>query len=381
MNFTEHEAKQLLANAGIRVPEGRQVSTPEAAAIAAGELGAVVIKAQVPAGKRGKSGAVQFARSPEEANEHARAILGSEVGGHPVEALRVEALAPIARELYAAVLNDSGSGSPMLMLSAEGGMDIEEVAAQRPAALHTLTVDVRTGLAREDGLALAQKLGLTQVSETLLADVLLQLYSAYMESDAEMLEVNPLAVLEDGTVMALDGKLTIDDSATPRQQSMAEHAAPEPRTDLEQGAYEQDLKYIELDGDVGVLANGAGLTMTTMDVIAHHGGRAANFMEIGGESYTKARPALEIVLGNPRVKSLVVNFCGAFARTDVMTEGVVEAWKALEPDVPVFFSVRGTGSEEAVAILRDQLGVTPFSTMDDAIAAAVAAAGSTEVQA
>ena len=167
----------------------------------------------------------------------------------------------------------------------------------------------------------------------------------------------------------------LDDSGIPRRQALAATGSPEPLTALEERAQSLGLSYIELDGDIGVLANGAGLTMTTMDVIAHHGGRPANFLEIGGAAYTKARPALELVLDNPRVRCLLVNFCGAFARTDVMVQGMLDAWEALGPTVPVFFSVHGTGSAEARAMLRERLGVDPYETMDEAIAAAVAAAG------
>ena len=174
--------------------------------------------------------------------------------------------------------------------------------------------------------------------------------------------------------MALDCKFTLDDSGIGRREALAKKGSPERLTGLEARGQALGLKYIELDGDVGVLANGAGLTMTTMDVIAHHGGRPANFLEIGGEAYTKAKPALALVLDNPGVKSLVANFCGAFARTDVMTGGVLDAWETLAPSVPVFFSVHGTGSAEARAMLRERLGVAPYETMDEAVAAAVAAA-------
>ena len=200
------------------------------------------------------------------------------------------------------------------------------------------------------------------------------LYRAYRDNDAELLEINPLARLEDGRLVALDCKFVLDDSGIQRRQELAGTGSPETLSALEARARALGLRYIELDGDIGVLANGAGLTMTTMDVIAHHGGRPANFLEIGGDAYTRARPALELVLDNPRIKCLLVNFCGAFARTDVMTGGLLDAWEALTPTIPVFFSVRGTGSAEAQAMLRERLGVTPCETMDEAIVAAIAAA-------
>ncbi len=183
-----------------------------------------------------------------------------------------------------------------------------------------------------------------------------------------------MALLEDGRVVALDCKLTLDDSAAFRNSDLATGASPEPMSALEREGAEQGLKFIQLDGNVGVLANGAGLTMTTMDVISHCGGRPANFLEIGGEAYTKSEAALKLVLANPGVKSLVVNFCGAFARTDVMAEGVVTAWKRLNPEVPVFFSIHGTGEDEAVRLVREGLGVEPYDLMEDAVQAAVEAA-------
>jgi len=189
-----------------------------------------------------------------------------------------------------------------------------------------------------------------------------------------LLEINPLALLEDGRVVALDCKFALDDSSVYRQPEIAKAGAPAAMTALEKRGADAGLKLIQLDGNVGVLANGAGLTMTTMDVIRHYGGRPANFLEIGGEAYTKSEIALDLVLSNPGVKSLVINFCGAFARTDVMAEGVVKAWHKLKPKVPVFFSIHGTGEEEAVKLVRGELGIEPYDFMEDAIQAAVKAA-------
>jgi succinyl-CoA synthetase beta subunit len=210
--------------------------------------------------------------------------------------------------------------------------------------------------------------------EPQIADVLWRLYGAYGEADAELIEINPLALLADGRVVALDCKYVLDDAAAYRQAELAKLGTPGAMTELERRGAALGLKFIELDGNVGVLANGAGLTMTTMDVIRHFGGRPANFLEIGGEAYTRAEAALDLVLSNPGVKSLVVNFCGAFARTDVMAEGVVKAWTKLKPKQPVFFSIHGTGEEEAVALVRRELAIEPHEVMEDAILAAVKAA-------
>ena len=409
MNFEEHAAKPLLQAAGIAIPRGRLARSAGEARVAAAELGgAVVVKAQAPTGKRGKAGGIRTADDAAAAGRAAEAILGMDVAGHRVESVLVEERAAVAAEYYAAVLNDAASKGPLVMFSPEGGMDVEEVAASMPDRLRRAPVDVARGLDLESARAMLEGLGLgaggasdaepaaieTAPAEAAMAEAavaeaapaeaamakapvagaLVALYRAYRDNDAELLEVNPLARLDDGRLVALDCKFTLDDSAVKRREALADKGSPERLTELEARGQALGLKYIELDGDVGVLANGAGLTMTTMDVVTHHGGRPANFLEIGGEAYTKAKPALELVLDNPRVRSLVVNFCGAFARTDVMTGGVLDAWEALAPSVPIFFSVHGTGSAEARAMLRERLGVTPCETMDEAIAAAVAAA-------
>ena len=375
MNFEEQAAKPLLSAAGVAVPRSRLArSAGEAQAAAAGLGGPVVIKAQVPTGKRGKAGGIKTADTAEEAAQAANAILGMDIAGHRVESVLVEERAAIAAEYYAAVLNDAASKGPLVMFSSEGGMDVEEVAASMPERLRRVPVDIARGLDLDAARTMLDGLGLG-ADEAPVAETLVALYRAYRDNDAELLEVNPLARLEDGRLVALDCKFTLDDSGIKRQEALAAKGSPERLTGLEARGQALGLKYIELDGDVGVLANGAGLTMTTMDVITHYGGKAANFLEIGGEAYTKARPALALVLDNPRVKCLVVNFCGAFARTDVMTGGVIDAWEALAPSIPVFFSVHGTGSAEARAMLRERLGVAPYETMDEAIAAAVDVAG------
>jgi succinyl-CoA synthetase beta subunit len=373
MNFEEHAAKPLLAEVGIPVPRSGIAASPEAAGEIAGRLGAVVVKAQVPAGKRGKAGGIKVADGAEAARLAAVEILAMEIGGHRVERVLVEARADIARELYGAVLTDTAAGCPLVMFSTKGGMDIEEVAASEPDAIRRQLVDITQGFDEAAAMALVQGLNLG-AAEGQVAATLTALYRLYRERDAEMVEINPLVITGAGQVIALDCKFVLDDSAVVRQTDLANQGTPEPATALEARGGEAGLKYIELDGDVGVLANGAGLTMTTMDAIVHHGGRPANFLEIGGEAYTKAVPALELVLANPRVKSLVVNFCGAFARCDVMTEGVVRAWEALQPALPVFFSIHGTGEMEAQEMVRERLGLEPFDLMDDAIKAAIGAA-------
>jgi len=374
MNFEEYAAKSLvLRPAGIPVPRGLLCSTPAEAADAVRAIGPAVIKAQVAAGKRGKAGGIKRADTAEEAERTASEILGMTIGEYTVERLLVEEQARIAREFYAAVLNDTQARKPLVLFSSEGGMDIEEVATAKPDAIRRQLLDIDARPSAGDFVAMLASFRLGS-AEKEIADTLARLYAAYRQRDAELLEINPLAQLTDGRIVALDCKFVLDDGAAYRQQDLVKFAAPAPMTMLEQRAAENALKFIELEGDVGVLANGAGLTMTTMDVIRHFGGRPANFLEIGGEAYTKSAVALDLVLSNRGVKSLVINFCGAFARTDVMADGVVQAWQARKPTIPVFFSIHGTGEDEAVALVRKRLGIEPFDLMEDAIAAAVQAA-------
>jgi len=374
MNFEEHAAKPLLAAAGISVPKSRLVTTADEAADAAAALGPCVVKAQVPTGKRGKAGGIKLASTSDEAREHAGAIIGMEIDGHAVNKVLVEEQVAIAQELYISIINNSTTKNPYVTVSTQGGMDIEEMPDD---AFRWIPLGVDKGLDGETARATWSTIS----NEGWDADVLerigettARLYQVYDANDAELVEINPLVVTEEGDVVALDCKFVLDDSAIKRQPDLAAKGSPEKLSGLEAKGEELGIKYIELDGDVGVLANGAGLTMTTMDVVRHHGGRPANFCEIGGEAYTKGKAALDLVLSKPGIKSLVVNFCGAFARCDVMMEGLLNAWAELEPDIPVFFSIAGTGDEEAITMLKAKLGLDPYADMDAASKAAVEAA-------
>lgn len=374
MNFEEHAAKSLvLAPAAIPVLRAILCLSAKEAAMAAAQIGPCVVKAQVPVGKRGKAGGIKLANTPKEAEQVAGQILGMRIGDYTVERLLVEQQAKIVREFYAAVLNDTTLRKPLILFSTEGGMDIEEIAAEKPKAIRRLAVDIDKAPSAKDISSMLAGLDLG-AAEPQVTDILQKLHAAYRARDAELLEVNPLALLADGRVVALDCKFVLDDAAIYRQADIAAGGGASAMTDLERRGAEAGLKLIQLDGNVGVLANGAGLTMTTMDVIRHYGGKPANFLEIGGEAYTKAEIALDLVLSNPGVKSLVINFCGAFARTDVMADGVVKAWAKLKPTVPVFFSIHGTGEDEAVALVRGALGIEPYDFMEDAVQAAVRAA-------
>jgi len=373
MNFAEHAAKPLLREVGIATPEGHLATNPEQAAEIAQMLGPCVVKAQVPTGKRGHAGGIKLSNDTSAAATAARDILGMEIAGHRVDTVLIEQQIPIKNEYYAAVLTNAISKGALMLFSTEGGMDIEDVAAKTPEKLLQLEIDINHGAAIADVRKMLSPAELGE-AEPEIAETLCRLYEVFTRYDAELVEVNPLVVTRDDRLIALDCKFSMDDSAIPRQSEIAASGSPEKLTPFEARASELGLKYIELDGDVGIIANGAGLTMTTMDVVSFYGGRPANFLEIGGDAYTKAKPALELVLSNPSVKSLVVNFCGAFARCEVMTQGIIDAWLELKPEIPVFFSIHGTGDVEAVAMLKQRMNMTPFSDMDSASKAAVEAA-------
>ena len=380
MKLLEYQGKSLLSQGGLATPDGAVArDAAEAATIASALGGRVVIKAQIPAGKRGKSGAIQFADTPAQARQAAANLLGKPINGFPVTAVLVEQALPIARELYAAVLNDPASKGPLVLFSVEGGMDIEEVNASAPEKVLRLPIDIRAGLSPVDAAALLSGTDLTDAEQASVAVALIGLYAVYLQVQADLVEVNPLVLTDDARVVALDAKVSLDPGALARQTDKfmrsLESGQAEEASVLEDEGAKLGLQFIELDGTVGVLANGAGLTMATLDAVNHYGGSPANFLEIGGDAYTKATPALALVLKNPNVRSLLVNFCGAFARTDVMTEGVVTAIEELRPEIPVFFSIHGTGEDEAIALVRDRLGLQPYDLMDDAVRAAVAAAG------
>jgi succinyl-CoA synthetase beta subunit len=370
MIVPESFAKKLLREAGICTPRGSVARDADSAGSAARSIaGRVVLKAQIPAGKRGKAGGIAFAASADESRFAAKRLLGSTLLGHRVESVLVEEAIAIERELYAAIVNDNLSKGPLVLFSQEGGVDIEELGAAAPEKIVRRPVDIRRGL----DIATAREI----TGDERVAAMLVALYERFIALDCELLEINPLVRARGGELFALDCKMTLDDSARPRHAELfaeVETLLGPQGTDLERRARDAGLYFIELDGDVGILANGAGLAMTTVDAITLAGGAPANFLEIGGEAYTKATVALEIVLANPKVKSVLVNFCGAFARTDVMAEGVVVAYEALRPSVPFYFSIHGTGEERAVQIVRERLGIEPFPVMDDAVRAAIAAA-------
>lgn len=364
MKLLEHQAKAILERSGIRLPRSTVVTTAAAAAAAADDLGGrVAVKAQVRSGGRGKAGGVVLVDDAAAAEVEAERLLGSTLADETITSLLIEEAIDIAAERYVAVAVEPSRGVAVIMRSDHGGVEIESMA-------DAIEVTPLAEFTPEGGAR---------------GDIDQRLVDIFTETEALLVEVNPLAETTDGELIALDAKIELDDAADFRRSAdllpgvdLEAAADTATGTERERAAAELGLRLIELGGDVAVLANGAGLTMATMDAIANLGGSAANFLEIGGDAYTKATPALELVLSQPGVRSLLVNFCGAFARCDVMTAGVLEAWQALQPDLPISFSISGTGQDEARAMVRDQLGIDPHETMRDAVAEAVAAAAAAQ---
>lgn len=336
MDLLEHQAQELFAKHGIPVGRNRVVSTPEEARAAAEEIGGrVVVKAQVKTGGRGKAGGVRLADGPAAAHSTAAAILGMDIKGHTVDKLLVTEASDILDEYYVSLLLDRSSRSFLAMVSREGGVDIEQVAAENPAALARVSVDPAHGLDRESAYRLCAEAGLPHDVHDDVRDVLIKLWDVFQKEDATLVEINPLAKLADGTVRALDGKVTVDDNARFRQNG---HAAFVDRTatdPLEARATEKNLNYVKLDGEVGVIGNGAGLVMSTLDVVAYagekYGGvKPANFLDIGGGASAEVMAnGLEIILGDPAVKSVFVNVFGGITACDAVANGIVQAIELL----------------------------------------------------
>jgi succinyl-CoA synthetase alpha subunit len=352
MRLTEVQAKSILADLGVAVPRSEAATTTSEVEVAARRLGGpVAVKAQVRSGGRGKAGGVVIVGTAVEAAAAAESILGSTLGGEVVEAVLVEEAVDIAAERYLSVVADPSKGRPLLMRSGQGGVEIESMTE----LIESVPIDPLT---REPRFHDPVEAAVVQ---------------AFFDLDALVVEINPLVETVDGSIIALDAKIELDDAAAFRHPELHQRFDPGPTgTEREQAAAELGLRLIELGGEVAILANGAGLTMATMDAVVAAGGRPANFLEIGGDAYTKATPALELVLSQPGVTSLLVNFCGAFARCDVMTAGVIDAWETLRPDLPVAFSIAGTGQDEARALLRERLGIESHPSMAAAVDAAVA---------
>jgi len=377
MDLLEYQGKQLFARHGVPVPAGRHATSVEEAVFAAEEIGfPCVIKAQVQIGGRGKAGGIKLAKDRDEAREHAEAILGMDIRGLTVHELWIEAASEIASEYYASVIFDRSAKAPLVMLSTKGGMDIEEVAAGDPEAIARLHVDPLLGFQDFHGRRLAFEAGVDSDVVRPVGVMLAKLYEMFVAEEATLVEVNPLIVTpgsaSDGggrEVRALDAKVTLDDNALFRHPDNAQLRDPSKEDPQERMAKERGLTYVKLDGDIGILGNGAGLVMSTLDVVAEAGGSPANFLDAGGGSKAEAiTNAVEVILSNPKVKAVLFNIFGGITRCDEVARGLIEAFHQINPQVPFVVRLDGTNDEEGRRLLAEANlpNVRTESTMDGA---------------
>ena len=356
MDLYEYQGKELFSGFGIAISEGRLATSPEEARAAAEELGGpVVVKAQVLTGGRGKAGGIKLAESPDEAEARAREILGLDIRGHVVRRLWVERASEIAKEYYLSLTFDRGEKKPLFMLTTQGGVDIEDVAEKSPEALARLHVDPLVGFQPYQARWLCFTAGIDDPAEQKQVIAMIEkLYRAFVESDAMLCEVNPLIVTPDGEVRALDSKFTVDDNALYRHPEIAEMrdlAAADPQERL---AREKDVTYVKLDGDVGILGNGAGLVMSTLDVIAQVGGRPANFCDLGGGGDAEGVvDALEVITSDDQVRSIFFNIFGGITRGDEVARGILEALERMGIEKPIVVRLDGTNAEEGRRMLAE----------------------------
>ncbi len=372
MNLHEYQAKELFRAAGMAVNPGEVATDPQGArALAEKYGGSAVVKAQVHSGGRGKAGGVRLARSPGEAAEHATAILGMEISGLTVEQVLVSPIENIESEAYVGVLVDREGQCPVFMVSAEGGVDIEEVAATHPEAIHRLRVDPRYGLMPHQAYGLATKLYDDPKLARQGARVISQLYDVFVGNGASMAEINPLISTSEGVVKAIDAKVSIDDNELFRRSAVAALRDPGSESTVDARAREAGLSFVKLDGNVGCCVNGAGLAMATMDLVKYYGGEAANFLDIGGSSNPdKVVEALQIITSDPGVKVILFNIFGGITRCDDVANGIVEAVRRIGIDVPLVIRLTGTNEELARGILA-AAGLAAVASMDEVVERAV----------
>jgi succinyl-CoA synthetase beta subunit len=375
VNLHEYQARDILRRYGIPVPAGEVARTAEEArAIAARFGGRVVVKAQVHAGGRGKAGGVKVARDASEAGAHAAKILGMTIKGLTVERVLVAPAVDIASETYVGIVVDRAAQRPVLMVSAAGGVDIEAVAAERPDQIHRLPVDPRYGLLPHQALGLALHLYRDVAQARLAADVMQRLYQAFYAVGASLAEINPLATTPDGTLIAVDAKIVIDDNELERHPDLAALRDTSAEAPAEAAARTAGLTFIKLAGSVGCCVNGAGLAMATMDLVKYYGGEPANFLDIGGSSNPqKVVDALKIIASDPSVRAILFNIFGGITRGDDVANGIVQATRQFPVTVPLV--IRLTGTNEALAIeILTKAGFAALTDMDEAVKQAVAKA-------
>jgi succinyl-CoA synthetase beta subunit len=370
MDLLEYQGKQLFARHGVPVPAGAPARTVPEAVAAAEEIGyPCVVKAQVQIGGRGKAGGIKVAHDRAEAEAHAEAILGMDIRGLTVHELWIESASEIAAEYYASVIFDRSAKAPLLMLSTKGGMDIEEVVEEDPDAIARLHVDPLLGFQDFHGRRLAYEAGVDADVVRPVGAMLARLYDVFIGEEATLVEVNPLIVTPDRQVKALDAKVTLDGNALFRHPENAELRDPSGEDPQERMAVDRGLTYVKLDGDIGILGNGAGLVMSTLDVVAQAGGAPANFLDAGGGSKADAiTSAVEVILSDPKVKAVLFNIFGGITRCDEVAKGLIEAFAQINPTVPFVVRLDGTNDQEGRRLLAeaDLPNVHTETTMDGA---------------
>ena len=380
MDLFEHQGKELFARYGLPVPTGEVAFSPDDAAAAAERLGLpVVVKAQVHTGGRGKAGGVKLAADLDAVRSHAAGILGLDISGHIVRRLWIEQASDIAEEYYASFSLDRSARKHLGMLSAEGGVDIETVAARDPEAIARIHIDPVDGLTQPVCRQWVQAARIAGSAAEAVAEVLVTLYGAYVDADADLVEVNPLIVTSGGDVVLLDSKVTLDANSTFRHDDYATYDATQTRDEREQAAHAKRLQYVGLDGSVGVIANGAGLAMSTVDVVNQVGGSPANFLDIGGGANAEVMAgALEVINNDPAVTAILINIFGGITRGEEIANGIIEATRRVDIDSPIVIRLDGTNAAEGRELLEPHLSgaLMMEPTMLDAARRAVALAGS-----
>jgi succinyl-CoA synthetase beta subunit len=379
LDLYEYQGKQFFARYGIPVSPGEAVTTVDDAVAAAERIGyPVVVKAQVQVGGRGKAGGIKLANDADETRTHASNILGMDIKGHTVETLWIELASDIAEEYYGSFTLDRSAKKHLGMLSAQGGVEIEAVAAEDPDAIAKIWVDPVDGLTEEQARAWVESAKLNPQATDSAVDILLKLYTAYVQGDADLVEINPLILKPTGEVHALDAKVTLDGNSTFRHPDYEEYEATQVRDEREQAAHDKGLQYVGLDGFVGVIANGAGLAMSTVDIVNQVGGEPANFLDIGGGASAEVMAsALEVINNDPNVRSIFINIFGGITKGEEVANGIVTALGRVQIDVPIVIRLDGTNADLGREILEphlsDKLQMQP--TMVDAAETAVALAG------
>jgi succinyl-CoA synthetase beta subunit len=375
LKLHEYQSKRIFAQYGVPIPNGEVASSPaEARAIAENIGKSVVVKSQVLVGGRGKAGGIKLARTPDEAEEVAGHILGMDIKGLTVKKVLVDAAADIRSEIYLGAVLDRSARRVAIMASSEGGVEIEEVASQTPEKIITVHVHPLLGMQGYQARQLAYGIGLPKEHISAFAKIAQSLYRAFVESDASLAEINPLVINGDNQLEAVDGKILLDDSALPRQKQMAAMRDPDEDSPTETEAREAGLSYIDLDGEIGCMVNGAGLAMATMDIIKLYGGNPANFLDIGGGAGAdKVLAALSIILRDARVKAVLINIFGGITRCDEVANGIVEAIDSLHVDVPIVVRMVGVNEDEGRQILAAS-NLPSANRLSEAVQMAVAAA-------